>query len=229
MDYRNWIREAERFVAHVPSLTGEVEHEFRAAPPLNRAALADLDKSLRLKIPPPVARFLEHGSGGCMTHYLWEPTGQPAGRLRTILNRPYVFGGAPLCDSQRFAQWQEWCVEGATETGIADWPEEKALWLRAFPFAGMSDGDFLALDLERGTADPPVVYLCHDDQSRMLSRSFDDFLEEWRRLCYIGPHPELLEDFFDPASGYLSGASEKARALRVLFEAEDAVPETGAP
>jgi hypothetical protein len=229
MDYRDWIRDLDRFVADVPSLAGEVEHQITVAPPLKRDALANLDKSLRLKIPRPVAQFLERGSGGCVSHYFWEPTGPQAERLRSILDRQYVFGGVPLCDSRNLAQWQDWCVEGATETGLADEPAEKSLWLRAFPFAFMSHGDFLALDLEHGSGDPPVVYLCHDNKSRLLSRSFDDFLVQWRRLCYIGPDLYLFEEFFDPASGYLSGASPKAKALRTLLNVEDAEPEKGTP
>jgi hypothetical protein len=221
MDYRRWVRDLKRFVAGVPALAGEVEHELTVGPPLGRSALEDLGKSLRLEVPRPVARFLAEGSGRCTCHYRWEPTGQQARRLRGVLGRKDVFGQLSLCDSGQLARWQEWCVEGATETGLADEPEDKALWLRAFPFAFMSHGDFLALDLEGGAEDPPVTYLCHDDKSRVLNRSFDDFLVEWSRICYVGPDRYLFEGFFDRTSGYLSGASRKAEALRALFGVED--------
>jgi hypothetical protein len=108
---------------------------------------------------------------------------------------------------------------GATETWLASDPEEKALWLRAFPFASMVQGDFLALDLEEERADNlPVVYLSHDDRSRVLSPSFDEFLLTWQRLCYLHPDLGLFASFFDPTSGYLSGAKEKVTGLQDLFK-----------
>ena len=217
LNYRVWIDDLEHFMATVASLPGKVEHEINVAPPLDDAKLKRLNESLRLKIPGPVERFLRHGSGCCVSHYFWEPPEPEAVQLRRILGRSDVFGGVPLCDSEKLSQWQEWCVEGATETWIGDEPEDKALWLRAFPFAFMSHGDFLALDLEQGAGEPPVVYLCHDEESRILSPSFDEFLAQWKQICYLGPDLHLFENFFDQGSGYLSGTSGNAKALRSLL------------
>ena len=88
---------------------------------------------------------------------------------------------------------------------------------RSVPFARMPNHDFLALDPEPDVDDPPVVYLSHDGESKLIAASFASFLGEWARLGYIGPELWFLEDFIDRRSGCLTSESKKAKALRELF------------
>jgi hypothetical protein len=217
MDYRSWIRDLQQFMADVGSLNGEVDRQLSVAEPLKPALIERLNESLRVKIPRPIARFLKEASGGCMIHFSWAPEGAQAEALQKAIGRDWFFADAPFCDSEKLGQWQEWTLEGATEMWIAEEPEEKALWMPAFPIAFMSDGDFLALDLRQASDDPPVVFLCHDDKSFLVSPSFDDFLTQWRGLCYLGPDHYYFRDFLDNSTGYLSSMSPKAEALRQLL------------
>jgi hypothetical protein len=217
MDYRSWIRDLQKFIADVGSLNGELDRQLSVAEPLKLASLEGLNESLRVKIPRPIARFLKEASGGCKIHFVWEPEGSQLQALQKAIGRDFFFSDGPLCDSEKLRQWQEWTLEGATEMWIAEEPEEKAVWMAAFPFVFMSDGDFLALDLRQGSDDPPVVFLCHEDKYCLVSPSFDEFLFQWQGLCYFGPDYYYFRDFLDNSTGYLSSMSPKAEALRQLL------------
>jgi hypothetical protein len=135
-----------------------------------------LNPQLRLSLPAPLQAFLENGSSRCDIHFLWDPPKNLVPIAQSLFARGgHIFGGTCLCDAARLVQWQEWCREGAEETWIADEPREREFWLNSAPFAFMSNGDFLALDVRGKPEDPPVVYLCHDGMSFQLTVSFDEF------------------------------------------------------
>src|SRR5690606_3310082 len=98
-----------------------------------------------------------------------------------------VFGGVEFADAERLLQWQDWCREAAEETWIADEPDEQERWWQSFPFAALANGDFVAIDMSSGTEARPVVCLCLSGQSAVIAPSFDAFLREWSRVCYIEP------------------------------------------
>jgi hypothetical protein len=76
------------------------------------------------------------------------------------------------------------CRKWAKETWIAEYPEEQRIWLKAFPFAELRNGDFLALDGGTAVANPAVVRLRHDDSSEEVSPSLGDFLTAWQESRY---------------------------------------------
>ncbi len=69
-----------------------------------------------------------------------------------------------------------------------------------------------------GKADPPVIYLAHDDESREIASSFTAFLTAWERLGYLGPEIWMLEPFLHPATGHLDADSESAQTFRRAFQ-----------
>ena len=105
--------------------------------------------------------------------------------------------------------------EWARDTWIADEPDQRIIWESALPFVALDNGDYLALDLHADASDPPVVYLCHDDESLLLARNFPEFLAAWERLCYLGPEHWLLEPFIGDSG--LDAESERAKSLRALL------------
>lgn len=81
----------------------------------------------------------------------------------------------------------------------------------------MGNGDYLAAELGKGSDNPPIVYLSHDGDSRLLAPSLMDFLKVWEQLCYIGPELWMLEPFLDSETGYLRADTKDAALLRDLF------------
>lgn len=79
------------------------------------------------------------------------------------------------------------CKEWATDTWIAEYPEDKEMWLKAIPLAALPTGDFLALDGRMKSDDPPVIYLNHEDSSEVVAPSLREFLVAWEKLGYVEP------------------------------------------
>jgi len=98
--------------------------------------------------------------------------------------------------------------------------EDSKLWHRCVPFAPVGNGDHLGLDIGASDQAPPVAYLCHDGEgeSRIIAPTFDNFLQTWEDLYYVGPAIWILHQFIDPVTGFLCSQSAGARELRQMFE-----------
>jgi hypothetical protein len=103
--------------------------------------------------------------------------------------------------------------EWARDTWIADAPDQRIIWESALPFVGLNNGHYLTLDPRGDTSDPPVVYLCHDDESLRLAQNLPEFPTAWERPCYLRPESWLLRPFTDDV-GRLDAESERAAGLR---------------
>jgi hypothetical protein len=100
------------------------------------------------------------------------------------------------------------CERWATDTWIAEEPEEQTKWDKAIPFAALSNGDFLALDSRGAPEDRlPVLYLNHEDTSEILSPSFEQFLLDWEMVLYQGPEMRVLSEYQRGKEGWLTGES----------------------
>jgi hypothetical protein len=148
-------------------------------------------------------------------HYSWETPPDRWALLRTDF-RP-TYGGERIGPLARLAAFQAECREFTQDTDPEDITEREQQWLRAVPFIRMPNSDFLALDPALDPVDPPVIYLCHDDDNWLLARNFAAFLHEWEQLCYIGPEIWVLKEFCNRRTGCLDSETAKAQALRDLF------------
>ncbi len=108
---------------------------------------------------------------------------------------------------------------GCNETWIVDEPEEKRIWLNAFPLV-RPNGDMLALDLREKETNPPVINLAHEDESRIIAESFDRFLQDWAMIGYVGPDVWVLDEFIAPETKLLAPNQAKAEQFRKLIMAE---------
>ena len=100
--------------------------------------------------------------------------------------------------ASEFAEWLDECAEWARETWVAESPADLACWTRSFPILRMENGDYLALDERTPSGDPRGRLLVpHDDESKVIARSFTGFLAEWARLGYVGPESWMIEGFLD--------------------------------
>jgi hypothetical protein len=149
--------------------------------------------------------------------YVFEPDGHALDRLRTLLpDQSRIFGGARLGPAWELADYIRTVREWARDTWIAEFPDQRMIWESALPFVRLDNGDYVALDLRADANEPPVIYLCHDEDSFILAPNLLAFLSAWECLCYIGPEHWLLRPFTDDV-GYLDAESERAALLRALL------------
>ncbi|HEY9171483.1 MAG TPA: SMI1/KNR4 family protein [Verrucomicrobiae bacterium] len=212
-----WVAAVRSFIlrgSEIPGFTGRVD----VALPQGQETYAKLAGRLPFSLPEAVSAFLLAGSARCKFRYEWKPKGKVAEQLQAALaGEEKVFGGSDLCHAAAFSRWHKDCRAWANETWIAEYPDDQATWLNSLPIAAIANGDYLGVDLRGAKSDPPVVYLSHDEESRVIAPSFTGFLQSWAGLCYIGPEIWLLENFLDERTGWLDSTSERAKKLRELF------------
>lgn len=219
MDYVAWLSRVKAFTDALKTCKG-CEVLCDMAPPLGVEAFKNLQHELRLAVPRAVKDFLLQGSASCFFKYslpIGTNTALP-GSL-DFLNET-LDGGGLLCPAHKLADYLSDAHAWATDTWIADYPEDQSFWLNSLPILEVGNGDYLAVRADKEQDDPPVVYLSHEDESRVVAPSFTTFLQVWEALCYIHPDLALLDPFIDADTGYLFSRSEVADALRTLFHFE---------
>jgi hypothetical protein len=204
LDYAKWVQRLSKFIAALQnrSPAGVRECFFvDMAPPLDKDEVEELADSLDVGLPPPLRRFLTTGASSVSFQYAWPKAEDETSDV--------------FCPADELADWREECLEYARDSWLqeGDWPLEYAFWRHALPLVHYPDGDGVALwvhDPEH--PDPPVVYLKHEGASFVLSRTFDEFLEQWERVGYTGTNG--LEAFRNRESGFLDWTTPTAAALR---------------
>ncbi len=210
-DHHGWVQRALRFLDHVAHIE-DVEVRSRVVGAPDPAAGAG-----GLSVPPTVAEFLRSGAGSLDLSYIYEPVDQGQDDLMEIFpGQNILYGGARVCSAEEMAEATRYVRDWARDVWGDDDPAQREIWEHALPFAMIDNGDYLALDLRTGAADPPVVYLNHEEESFLLAPSFTAFLAAWERLCYVGPEHWLLGEFRGDDS-YLDPDSDRAAALRSLL------------
>ncbi len=220
LDMEGWIHRAAAFTETLPRRirTGTVEVDGPSVePPLSDAECRHLEASLTRGLPTVMNDLLTRGSRSCDCRYVYAPAADTLPKMEEVF--PYnewIYGGARFCSAEQIPYHVFNCGDWAE--AFAEFPEDQRMWATAFPLAHIGNGDYLGLDTAEGDDDPPVIYLAHDDQSRILSPSLSVFLSAWERLCYIGPEIWLLEEFLGD-DGMLTAVGAKADALRALLGA----------
>ncbi|MDB6135824.1 MAG: hypothetical protein JWM59_4067 [Verrucomicrobiales bacterium] len=131
----------------------------------------------------------------------------------------FIYGGPVFCPPDQLASLQESRLAWAEmfDGDDAESRRERRLWTQSTPFASIGNGDLLALGKAAPDREPPVVYLCHDGGSKMISRSFTGFLRHWEIMSYIGPEGWLLGYWENDKSGCIDSAHPKSQMLRDLL------------
>ena len=216
-DYGAWVARAQAFTDGLQSLPDAEVHACAVAPAARDAELDAVERAVGRTLPSSLRAFFARGAAALDCRYTFEPDGQALEGLRELL--PYetgVYGGARIGPASELPDWSRSVGEWAEDTWVAESPDQKRVWESALPFAALDNGDYLALDLRSDEADPPVVYLNHDDESSIITGTFEGFLGAWERLCYLGPEHWLLLEFAVPG-GHLDPDSERAARLRLLL------------
>lgn len=216
-DFASWVSRARAFTLGLGRVPGATIRTADVSDPASDSDVRVVERALSGALPGPLRAFFSQGSAAINCSYTFEPEGNALEDLRTVLpDETGLFGGARLGPLSDLAEDADAIRDWATDTWIADVPEQRALWEAAIPFLRLDNGDYLALDLRAGARHPPVAYLCHDDDSFLIAAGFEDFLRAWERLCYLGPEHWLLRPFTGEA-GYLDGDSQRAARLRGLL------------
>ncbi|MEQ2010162.1 MAG: SMI1/KNR4 family protein [Limisphaerales bacterium] len=219
-DFRfdEWVRTAKQHIESLPQrVAGEVESQVTVEPPLSASAHDSLVNQIARPIPASLRAFLERGSAGFEFRYKWTPKGENAEDFKSAFGgEDSTWGGGALCQASSFAEWLADCKSWAEDTWVAEYPEDLAFWTQSFPILRMDTADFIALDQRSPSDDPAVVYLSHDDESKLIAPSFTAFLRVWERLHYVGPDSWMIEPFLDD-EGLLSAGTEAATTLRRAY------------
>ena len=216
-DYAAWVARAQAFTERLAHRDGAEIHSSTVHPPIQESDLGTVERTLGRTLPSSLRAFFTRGADGLDCQYAYEPDDHALDRLREVMPHEIrIYGGARLGPASALPDMAQSVGEWAEDTWVAESTDQQVIWKSALPFAGMDNGDYLALDLRADATDPPVVYLNHDDESSVIAPDFVTFLNTWERLCYLGPeHWMLLE--FAAADGHLDPDSARAAQLRQLL------------
>ena len=125
-------------------------------------------------------------------------------RLFPVLST--ISGELDLCKASELVSYQACCLDWSS-AWEPEHPDRK-VWEGAVPFGAIPNGDYLAFKPDLNACEPPVAYLSHDGggYSCIISESFDQFLEDWEKIHYVGADICGLAPFLDPKNGYLNPA-----------------------
>ena len=216
-DFADWVSRAQAFTIGLRRVPSATVRSATVSPPASESELRAIERALRRPLPTSLRAFFVQCTAALGCAYVFEPTGDALEQLRTVLpTESRIFGGARLGPAPEFGDYSSAVREWSTDTWIAEVPEQRAMWESAIPFLGLDNGDYLALDPRMDASDPPVAYLCHDDDAFLLAPNLRAFLLAWERLCYVGPEHWLLQPFIGEA-GYLDAEGPIADGLRALL------------
>lgn len=204
MDYAKWVHRLRSFVLDLQQRSPlSCRHKFsiEIAPPLEKKQLDELAESLDCGQSPSLRKFLQTGASAISFAYAW-----PSEEVET---------SEIFCPADQLANWRDDCNEYARRSWLQnpDWPLDQAFWRHALPLVQYPDGNGVALWVhDPKHPNPAVIYLEHEDESYLLSRTFDEFLHHWERLGYTGVNG--LGQYRNPQIGFLDSTTEKASTWR---------------
>ena len=198
-DLSAWLATLTRFAEHIRGLVAdgiesgtfdednaeEFEALLSAAAPAEAAAIETVSAGLPYDLPSSLHVFFLDASSEIRFHYAYDlgddaPDGVPS----------WLSGGElpdPLFSADKLAEYLADAQHYAANSGIADFPEDQAIWNRSFPFFRYNNSDFLAFDPASNADDPCVIHLNHEGDPSLIARNLAAFLIEWPRICFVGP------------------------------------------
>ncbi len=190
---RMWVQSTIDFVHSLTAIGDFVEIEICFCAPALEQDLERITRLLPIKLPAVLADFFASTSASFTFHY-------------NLGNN--ISGGGKICLDQLPEDYGKMFGCG---DAIGDFnPEIGTRWKSSFPLLALRNGDFIAFDLETDKANPSIVYLSHDEEFvRTLAATFEDFLEKWSKINYLGPEIWELEEwgFLDQETGQLATES----------------------
>jgi hypothetical protein len=221
LDFAEWTKRVSAFLRHLTRLPGKIiisdSIEPRGDSDFDREWLQSADGDL----PDEIRRYIEIASARCVFHYEWTPQADLRKTMCELLgDRASLRGGGDLCELAKYGV-------SARGGGLGSFlgpdyckPDSVALEKQQARVPIMEFQKCRAISLgpiggERRT----VVYVekIGDAASRLLSKSFEQFLLDWEMTCYWDPEVDCLAQWIDPSTGQFKPNPEKCRALRRLL------------
>jgi hypothetical protein len=227
--YASWIQRATSFVDRLRTLPEAYVHKYQIGPTLSARDVQVHLGDLRVPCPSEIQRFVTEGSSCFELSYTYEPT--DSGTVRSIqkvfVGGEVVYGGLVLCDASSFRSMQDELQRQASAIDDSGSKIPMSLIrLSAFPFARVGNGDMLGILSKEPSL--PIVYLSHEsDGVIIVSKSFQDFLFQWKRLCYVdplelGPLSKEVSSFSNGLqTRYFDGSIQRARLLRRILRVNE--------
>ena len=187
-------------------------------------------RALSFDLPAPLYDFYTRGSASCHCHYWWSSDSRPTPWEDAFPSQYTLYGGPEIIPASQLAE----CCANVRSWASSDWTGEGGgappgfeRWRHAIPFVAVNNGDYLALDANADTSRTPVLYLCHEadvycsespSPATEISPSFEQFLADWEKLCYVGPEIWLLSAFLaEDFTGPLQTDSPRASRWRDIL------------
>ena len=197
---KTWSQLAVEFTKSLERYGPRTVGSAVADPPLTIDEMDAIEELFEIPVPDSLREFLLNDSSSCKCRYYVSIPRRPTNLLLNLagdqiansLAAHNVYGGATICNSERFERWNSDDTKSAYED--AGFEE---VW-DTFIFSSLQNGDALGLNCSNDSIDPPVVYIDHEGCSnKQLAPTLNDFLYQWQRLGYIGPEYWMIEDFID--------------------------------
>ena len=202
------------FFSSLPNQPGEFDSlNFEQLPAASEALLASIESNLGFRIPVELRDFLLQ-TEALTFQYGWELPESLLPDAKELGLGDFIHGGGKIDGNCIFDDFNE-CQKYANESWLNDdeFREDQEIWKNTLPFLKMANGDYLGLDPKTHA----VNYLSHDADSFRISSSFDDFLECWSLLGYIGPEHWILKPFLQNSRHLGPPSKEQKSAVERLF------------
>jgi hypothetical protein len=227
LDYLKWTQRARAFIRGLAGLPGRIRLDDSVeSPGKDDAERRAWLHSRMCSLPPDARQFVESASQWCIFQYRWSPPRVWLQSLQALLpGCEMVSGGADLCEANRYYlydgrdQFQAMFKSLPVPAGFAEhlgFTKSRGRFLR---LAGLGGDRELVLELDSadGVRGVGCVSSAAPTSFQRFSDSFDSFLKDWERICYITPEPEMLAPWLDQATGLLHVEPDKADELRTIF------------
>ncbi len=206
--FKRWLDEALEFAIQLRKIDDTAVRQICVSSPImiNRGCEEQFQYEFAQHIPQSLLEF--YASASSCFGFTYE-----------IDVNSRIYGGPDIIDADRIDDARVFC-KNAAEIHNDVYPETENKWENAFPLIYVCNGDLIALDCEEGNADPPVVYLCHDEEYHYsLADSLMAFLIEWQKIKFIGPEIWELEKwgFIDGPGGSLDVSRGRLSELNNEF------------
>jgi hypothetical protein len=222
MDYVAWTKRASSFLRSLTHLPGELDLDDGIEPPSADEHTQQWLRSDGCSIPSELKAFIATASRRCYFRYRWKPPAELQAELGNLFpGHVKLTGGGDFCEAAGYSNYdhRQWFRDNVEQYKVYAREAEIERARGLLPLMEMKGGAKISLDLRATDWTRPVVFVDPSTPKKrpLVSRSFDQFLSDWERLCYITPSLANLAPWFEPGVGPIEPNDRKASLLRQIF------------
>jgi hypothetical protein len=211
-EWDRWVSKCSEFVEQVGNWPlavagedesdGELYAECSALPPLGEAETYNVERLLGGKLPQSLRSFYLTGTASMDCKWLWQPASTLADRLEGILGERVACGGPSIIDARTLPQQRlesRSSILGTWSSRCEVSDGQRDFVAHLFPFMDVANGDQYLVHDDVESCSGGVYCYDHefdgDTPLIRLSESFEQFMQQWESLYYIGPEGWFLRPF----------------------------------